>query len=167
MSRISICGESSNYFNTVEGVLYSSRYNTEISLFGKRVGEEYLTRCAEYFEHLPEDITAKLCAAAANYLNELIEEHAGEFEVEVTEFNSLNVMSFLCPLELHTESLRVLSEEDSPASFSVKLQFLPVPDECIEWTVCGDRAVYVGEYRGVSPWDERVSRKPWNYIGEG
>ena len=167
MSRVVISGESRDYFNTIEGELYSSRFNTCIRLYGKHVGEDYLTRCAAYFEKLPEDIMLTLCSATAEYLNDLIEEHSGEFVVEVPEFDSGSVKTFLAPVELHTEPMKLLSEEDSPAAFSVKLVFTPVPDECVEWVVRGDSAIYAGEYHGYSPWDDRITRKSWNYIQEG
>lgn len=167
MSRVVISGESADYFSTTEGVLYSSRFHTDIKLYGKNVGEEYLTRCAEFFEALPDDISGKLREASADYLNDLFQERGDEFEFDAVEFTPQNVMTFVVPVELRTQSFRLLSEEDSPAAFSVKLAFAPVADEYIEWTVRGEQAVYAGEYRGVSPWDEKILRKRWNYIAEG
>ena len=35
MSRVVINGESADYFNTIEGVLYSSRFGAEVMLYGK------------------------------------------------------------------------------------------------------------------------------------
>lgn len=167
MSRVVINGESADYFNTIEGVLYSSRFGAEVMLYGKNVSEEYLTRCADYFDTLPGEISEKLRQATAAYLNDMLEEHAGEFAFDVIEFNAQNVAPFIVPVELHTQSFRLLSEEDSPAAFSVKFAFSPVADQYIEWTVRGEQAVYAGEYIGVSPWDEKILRKSWNYVGEG
>lgn len=167
MSRAVITGESKDYFNTIEGVLYLPRTGAEVKLYGKNVGEEYLTRCAGYFENLPEVISEKLLQATADYLNDMLEEHVDEFAFDALEFNARNVPAFIVPIELHTQLNRLLSEEDSPAAFSVKFAFSPVADQYIEWTVRGDQAVYVGEYIGVSPWDEKILRKSWNYIGEG
>ena len=76
MSRVRISGESSDFFNTIEGMLYSSRFRTDIALYGKRVSEEYLTRCAEYFEQLPDEVMEKLLDSTADHLNDLIQEHA-------------------------------------------------------------------------------------------
>lgn len=167
MSRVVINGESADYFNTIEGVLYSSRFNMDIALYGKRVGEEYLTHCAEYFERLPDDIMDKLLDSTADYLNDLIQEHAEDYDIEIIEFSARNVLTFLTPVELHTEQMRLLSEEDTPAAFSVKLEFIPVPDESVEWVVRGEQALYTGEYHGYSPWDDRITRRSWNYIVEG
>lgn len=167
MSRVVINGESADYFNTIEGVLYSSRFGAEVMLYGKNVSEEYLTRCADYFDTLPGEISEKLRQATAAYLNDMLEEHAGEFAFDVIEFNAQNVAPFIVPVELHTQSFRLLSEEDSPAAFSVKFAFSPVADQYIEWTVRGEQAVYAGEYIGVSPWDEKILRKSWNYVAEG
>ena len=83
MSRVVINGESADYFNTIEGVLYSSRLGAEVMLYGKNVSEEYLTRCAEHFDTLPEDISEKLRQATAAYLNDMLEEHASEFAFDV------------------------------------------------------------------------------------
>lgn len=167
MSRVVINGESADYFNTIEGVLYSSRFGAEVMLYGKNVSEEYLTRCADYFDTLPGEISEKLRQATAAYLNDMLEEHAGEFAFDVIEFNAQNAAPFIVPVELHTQSFRLLSEDDSPAAFSVKFAFSPVADQYIEWTVRGEQAVYAGEYIGVSPWDEKILRKSWNYVGEG
>lgn len=167
MSRVKISGESSDFFNTIEGMLYSSRFNMDIALYGKRVGEEYLTRCAEYFEQLPDDIMDKLLDSTADYLNDLIQEHAEDYDIEIIEFSARNVLTFLTPIELHTEPMKLLSEEDTPAAFSVKLEFIPVPDESVEWVVRGEQALYAGEYHGYSPWDDRITRRAWNYIAEG
>lgn len=165
MSRIKITGESADFFNTIEGRLFSSRFNCEIMLYGKRVGEYYLKKCAEYFENLPDDIFSALLEASAAYLNDLLEEHDGEYDVELPELTPGNVMTFLQPVELRAERHELLAEEDCPAAFSVKLEFAPVPDEMVEWTVRGEQPVYVGEYRGISPWNEKVARKKWNYAG--
>ena len=73
MSRVVINGESADYFNTIEGVLYSSRFGAEVMLYGKNVSEEYLTRCADYFDTLPGEISEKLRQATAAYLNDMLE----------------------------------------------------------------------------------------------
>lgn len=95
MSRVVINGESADYFNTIEGVLYSSRFGAEVMLYGKNVSEEYLTKCAEYFDTLPGEISEKLRQATAAYLNDMLEEHAGEFAFDVIEFNAQNAALLL------------------------------------------------------------------------
>ena len=76
----------------------------------------------------------------------MLEEHAGEFAFDVIEFNAQNAAPFIVPVELYTQSFRLLSEEDSPAAFSVKFAFSPVADQYIEWT----GGICRGVYRGIS-----------------
>lgn len=33
----------------------------------------------------------------------------------------------------------------------------------MEIALHGDTAVYAGEFRGVSPWNEKLLKKKWNY----
>lgn len=164
MSRIKIFGESADYFNTTEGILFTNN-EAEIKLFGRKIGEDYLSRCAEYFVQLPSELRKTLCEATAQYLNDLLDEHADEYDADrLPELSAFNVIAFLRPLELHTEAHDLLSEEDAPPAFSLKLEFKPVPVECVEWVVRGDNAIYVGEYRGLSPWNDKPTEKNWNYI---
>lgn len=166
MSRIRIFGASADFFNTTEGVIFTDAEN-EIRLLGKKVGETYLIKCAEYFCQLPAELRETLCEATAEYLTDTIEEHADEYDIDyLPEINAGNVLTFLRPVELRTEAHDILSEEDMPPAFSVKLEFTPVPVELAEWVVRGDDAMYVGEYRGLSPWNDNLSGKRWNYIRE-
>lgn len=166
MSRIRIFGESADFFNTTEGVIITDSGN-EIGLFGKKVGEDYLRKCAEYFGQLPAELRETLCEASAAYLTDIVEEHAEEYDTDyLPELTSRNVLTFLKPVELRTEAHDILSEEDMPPAFSLKLEFTPVPVEAVEWVVRGEDAMYVGEYRGVSPWNDNLSGKRWNYIRE-
>ncbi len=166
MSRIKIFGKSADFFNTTEGVIFTDTEN-EIRLFGKKVGEDYLRKCAEYFSRLPAELRETLCNATSEYLTDTIEEHADEYDIDyLPEITAENVLTFLKPMELRTEAHDILSEEDTPPAFSVKLEFTPVPVELVEWVVRGEDAMYVGEYRGVSPWNDSLSGKRWNYIRE-
>ncbi len=165
MSRIEIT--DSGYYNAVGGVLHSARYRCDTELFGKKVGEGYVKRCAEYFEALPENILSALKAASAEYLNDFLEENEGDLDTDwLDEVTAENVMMFLVPVRLTVFPHELLTEEDAPPAFSVKLMFSPVPDTLVEWAVRGDTAVYVGEYREVNPWNEKLRTKRWNYLCE-
>ncbi len=157
----------SGFYNAVEGILHSDRFGCDISLFGKKTGEGYLTRCAEYFEQLPDGILHTLAAASAAYLSDFLEEHEDELDVGgLTEVTEENALSLLVPVQLTAVPHELLTDEDAPPAFGVKLMFRPVPDEFVEWTVCGDDPVYVGEYREVSPWNEKIKSKKWNYLNK-
>ncbi|MGN1119478.1 MAG: DUF6985 domain-containing protein, partial [Oscillospiraceae bacterium] len=119
----------SGYYNSSAGVLYSDRYRCEVELVGKKVGDSYLTRCAEYFEQLPEGILDELKAASAEYLNDFLEENEGSLDDACPEtVTAENVMTFLEPVLLSAVPHELLTEEDAPPAFAVKLMFKPVPD---------------------------------------
>lgn len=165
MSRVEIT--DSGHYNATGGVLHSEKYRCDVELFGKKVGDGYVTRCAEYFEALPEDILSALKTASAEYLNDFLEENEGALDTEwLDEITAENVMTFLVPVRLTVFSHELLTEEDAPPAFSVKLMFTPVPDTLAEWAVRGGTAVYVGEYRDVNPWNEKLQTKKWNYLGK-
>lgn len=154
----------SGYYNAVEGVLHSDRFGCDIHLLGRKIGEEYLIRCAEYFEALPDNLLETLKTASAAYLSDFLEEHEGELDVGGLEVTEENVLSLLIPVQLIAAPHELLAEEDAPPAFGMKMMFTPVSDEYVEWAVRGDTAVYVGEYREVSPWNEKIRSKEWNYL---
>lgn len=163
MSRVEIT--ESGYYNSSAGVLHSANYGCDVELIGRKADEGYLIRCAEYFEALPEKIAQPLKSASAAYLSDFTSEHENELDIDVSEVTEENVMSLLMPVQLTAVPHELLTEEDSPPAFSAKFMFMAVPDEFVEWAVCGDMAVYVGEYREVSPWNEKLRTKKWNYLG--
>lgn len=167
MKTVVINGESPRFYNAIEGVLSSDRFGCVIEIIGKRVGEEYLVRCAKAFNRIPEETLEKLYNASAEYLTDLVADHTGEFDLdEYCVINAENVRYMLRPEQLTAEAHDLLADEDAPAAYSVTLVFRPVPDERIEWTVRDGEPVYVGEFRGISPWNEKVRKKSWNYVRE-
>lgn len=165
----------SGRFGCLEGELYSPLFGRKICFIAKGCDEIYAVRCAEYFETITADYvreTAELSAladGAAAYILDLIEEN--DFELGNFSFDedtpSVEIFKSLTPAALVFEKFKLLDDEDCPIAFSLKMSFDPVPDEAVEIALHGDVPVYAGEYRGVSPWNDRLLKKSWNYISEG
>lgn len=162
----------SERYSCLEGELFSPLFGRKVRFLAKGCDSVYAVRCAEYFETINVDTMrgdAALSALAdgtAAYILDLIEEN--EFELGDFAFNedtpSVEIFKFLTPSALVFERFKLLDDEDCPIAFSLKMSFDPVPDEAAEIAVHGDVPVYAGEYRGVSPWNDRLLKKRWNYI---
>ncbi len=163
--------ESKGYFGRLEGVVNSALFGCEIPfLTSKSSGEEYARRCAGYFESLTlENETFKaVLDAAAEYLTDFLDENGDSFEFNNSNYEQISAGSIvmLCtPEQLNFEQHDLLSEEDSSIAFALKLRLKELPDEIFEIAMREDTPVYAGEYRGVSPWNDKLLKKKWNYVG--
>ena len=163
--------ESADYFGDVEGKLRFTLFGCGIAFRVKGDDVVYARRCAEYIEGITAENIAEypamnaLFKALGRYVADLLEERGDEWELDSFTFGEdtelADVIKLLTPAGLIFERHQCLSEEDSPIAFSLKLSFDPVPDEIAEIAAHGDVPVYAGEYRGVSPWNERVLKKKW------
>lgn len=162
--------ESGGYFGRLEGKLYSELFGCKIPfLTSKNCGEEYARRCAEFFEglSLSDEALNRVLSAAGEYLFDFLEEHADEFEIDTAGFDEPSaeaVPEISEPVSLVFERSSLLSDDDCPPAFSLKLRIKEVPDEIFEIAMREDFPVYAGEYRGVSPCNERLLKKKHNYV---
>lgn len=164
--------ESQDYFGCMEGVVNSPLFHKDIPTLAKKCEEVYIRRCIQYFESFHNESRAvleQLLRATKAYLIDLLEEYEDEFDLgegfTFDEDSDLNeVLTLIKPEQLVFEKLGVLTDEDAPPVFALKLCFSPVPDQTMEWAVRDGQVIYVGEYRGVSPWNEKLAKKKWNYI---
>lgn len=169
----SLC-ESRAYFGCLDGRLRSPLFGREIAFLVKG-GEVYGERCAEWFEGLTAENLAEypvvnaLFGALGEYVIDLLDERGEEFELGGFAYDEdtpvTELIGALSPVGLTFERFGYLSDEECPVAFSLKLSFAPVPDELMEIALHGDVAVYAGEFRGVSPWNEKLLKKKWNYAG--
>ncbi len=168
----SLC-ESKAYFGCLDGRLRSPLFGREIAFLAKGSEELYARRCAEYFEGITADnlgeypVIEALFGALGEYVIDLLDERGEEFELGDFAYDEdspiTDLLKALVPVGLTFERFSYLSEEECPPAFSLKLSFVPVPDELMEIAVHGDVAVYAGEFQGVSPWNDKLRKKKWNY----
>lgn len=163
--------ESKGYFGRLEGVVSSALFGCAVPFFtSKGSGAEYARRCAEYFERLTleNDTFRVVLDAAAEYLTDFLDENSDSFELNKLNYEQISPGSIvmLCtPEQLIFEQHDLLSEEESPVAFALKLRLKELPDEIFEIAMRENMPVYAGEYRGVSPWNDKLLKKKWNYVG--
>lgn len=162
--------ESSGYFGRLEGVVFSELFGCEIPFMTVKGSEVvYARRCAEFIEKLSldDEAVSSLFEAAADYLTDFFDEHSGEYDIDESNYEEItaeSVVKLCTPGQLIFEQHDLLSEEECPVAFSMKLVLKELPDEFFEIAMRENMPVYVGEYRGVSPWNENILKKKWNYI---
>lgn len=163
--------ENTDFFGWLEGKVNLPLFGCGIRFHVKGDDSVYALRCAEFIEKItPENLRGhtalyKCFEALAEYVAELIADNDFDLgDVVFDEDSSVDdLIKILEPTALTFERDTYLSEEDCPVAFSLKLCLAPVPDEVMEIALHGDVPVYVGEFRGVSPWNEKLLKKKWNY----
>lgn len=163
--------ESTDFFGWLEGKVNLPLFGCGIRFHIKGNDSAYALRCAEYFEkitaeNLREHTALYACfTALVQYVADLLDD--GDFdlgEIVFDEDSSVDdLIKLLTPTALTFERSAYLTEEECPIAYSIKLSLAPVPDEVMEIALHGDEPVYVGEYRGVSPWNDKLLKKKWNY----
>lgn len=170
--KYSLC--ESKRFNGWEGEVYSPLFGVDISFTAKHCEEIFVRRCAEFFEELSLERLAEFPAVEAvlkalgDYLVDFLDEHRDEFDLGEFSFDKdqgvCGVLKAVIPESVSFERLVYLTDEECPVAFAMKLCFAPVPDEIMEIALHGDISVYAGEYRRISPWNESILNKKWNYV---
>ena len=165
--------ESPEFFGWLEGKTRFPLFNCGMLFRVKSRDSVYAQRCAEYIESITAENLREHAAlykcfeALADYVADMLEEHSGEFDLGGMMFDKYStvedLIKLIAPAALTFERHDLLSEEESPIAFSLKLFFKPVPDEFMEIALHGNEPIYAGEYRGVSPWNENLSKKKYNY----
>lgn len=163
--------ESTDFFGWLEGKVNLPLFGCGIRFHVKGNDSAYALRCAEYFEkitaeNLREHTALYACLTAlVQYVADLLDD--GDFDLGETVFDEdssvEDLLKIISPASLTFERSAYLSEEDCPIAYSIKFSLAPVPDEVMEIALHGDEPVYVGEYRGVSPWNDKLLKKKWNY----
>lgn len=166
--------ESTDYFGWIEGNVNLQLFGCRMRFHVKSADVIYARRCAEYFEaitadNLKEHPALYTCLEAlAGYVSDMLDEHGGEFELGELFFDENSsvddLLKIITPASLTFERSTYLPEEDCPIAYSIKFSFKPVPDEVMEIALHGDEAVYAGEFRGVSPWNDKLLKKKYNYL---
>lgn len=166
--------ENADHFGWLEGKAELPLFGCRIRFHVKGTDEVYARRCAEYFERITGENLEKHTAlytcleALVRYVADMLDEHSGEFDlgdVEFDEDSTVNdLLRLITPESVTFERASYVSEEECPIAYSIKFSFSPVPDEVMEIALHGDVPIYVGEYRGVSAWNEKLLKKKYNYL---
>ena len=149
----------------IEGKVYCKLQDAEIEVdLYDDVPLDYAEKCALAMNAMPEELIDAICIAARRYCLEYLDAVGG------AEMNGIE--------------LRVPVNEDTPPRemlkcFDIGLLCVPVPQDptrvgyqlsgdCdweeehgIEIVILDDQLVYLGEFSGVSPWEDH-SEESWN-----
>lgn len=166
--------QSEDFFGQLEGNVRSPLFNCGIRFHVKGDDPIYARRCAEYIEavtaeNLKEQTALYSCLEAlVKYAVDMLEERGDELDLGdlIFDENSTvdDLLKLIAPTGLEFERSDYIAEEECPIAFSMKLAFTPVADEYMEIALHGDEPVYAGEYRDVSPWNEKLLKKKYNYL---
>lgn len=161
---------SEKYYNRLEGVLNSELFGMSVRFEAKNCEECFAVRCAKYFEELTLDnsVFCSLIDAGISYLEDLLDERGDEFDLdeEIDEITREDFLRITAPELIVFELHELLTEDDCPVGFSMRMRLRAVPDELFELAMNENMAIYAGEYNGVSPWNEKLLKKSWNYVEE-
>lgn len=163
--------ENTEFYGRLEGKVNLPLFGCGIRFHVKGDDSVYAVRCAEFIEkitveNLREYHTLYKCfEKLAEYVVDLLDESDFDLGDAVFDEDSSveDLIKILSPTALVFERDTYVVEEECPIAFSLKLCLAPVPDEVMEIALHGDVPVYVGEFRGVSPWNEKLLKKKWNY----
>lgn len=161
---------SEKHYNRFEGVLYSKLFDMSVPFEAKDCEECFAVRCADFFEKLDlnNSTLCELIDAGIIYLEDLLDDRGDEFDLgeDIDEITREDFLRITAPELIVFELHDLLTEDDCPVGFSIKMHLRAVPDEIFELAMQEERAIYAGEYNGVSPWNEKLLKKKWNYINE-
>ena len=143
------------------GDLLFGRMDSE--LFGRKIDvvlygsdEEFLAyaeKCAEYFNHMPAALLSQLKQCSLRYcedMREYFDPMAPEVPESVSEETVLDYVRVNCLIIKKPKDFGTIG-------FEVEFCCDWEPEHGMEWTVRDGRALYVGDFMGISPWyDDRV-----------
>ncbi|MBQ9902149.1 MAG: hypothetical protein IJM51_07165 [Clostridia bacterium] len=108
----------------------------------------YAERCADYFNHMPEDLLAFLRACSLRYCEDMRECFDPAMPAVPESVTQSTVLDYA-----RVNSIIIEKPKDSSViAFSVEFSCDWEPEHGMEWTVRDGRALYVGDFMGISPW---------------
>jgi hypothetical protein len=133
------------------GKMYSELFGRYIDAVLHGNGEEYLRyadKCADYFNHMPEGLLAFLKECSLRYCEDM----RNSFDTTLPEVPE-NVSESTILKYVRVNSIIIEPPKDARViGFSVEFSCDWEPEHGMEWTVREGRALYVGDFMGISPW---------------
>ena len=154
-----------NVGSYIEGKVYCKLWDTEIEVdVYDDVSLNYVEKCAEAMNAMPEDLIDAICRAAKKYCIEFLDAIGGASEngIELT----VPVEDYTPPLDMlkcfEVGSLIVgVPEDSSRAGYQLSGKCDWEEEHGIEIVILDDKLVYLGEFTGESPWADH-SEESWN-----
>lgn len=149
------------------GKMFSELFGCELDVVLSGDSAEllaYAERCAEYFNHLPEELLNELKKYSLRYYNDMkqyYDDDNPDFPADVNEENIGEHIKARCFI------VETPKDADKIA-FGVELACEWEPEHGMEWTLNDGKVLYVGDYEGISAWyDPRVyEQECMSYVSE-
>ena len=116
---------------------------------------DYVVRCAEHLDTLPEATLVELCRASIRYCNEF-RLLAGEAPLAFA--SPLDVLALLDP-----NTLLIPNEERPEPVVHLELCCDWELEHGLEWIVRDGKVLYVGGFNGGNPWGGYDEKASWNF----
>ena len=155
---------SSLFFGKMSSALFGRAL--DVVLYGNDAGYlEYAGRCAEYLENMPPELLAELKCCSLRYCEDMrdyFNVDSPEVPEGVDEDNVLEYARANCLIIERPKDIEVIG-------FSVEFSCDWEPEHGMEWTIRDGRALYVGDFMGISPWyaDKVYQTECRSYVYEG
>ncbi|OAB42384.1 DUF6985 domain-containing protein [Paenibacillus glacialis] len=140
----------------LEGEVYFKIFNKYISFSADEVDMNYVEKCANYLNALPDDVIDGLSEASIRYCNaflDMIGEEAQVFE------NARDVFKSIYPSSLNISA----PEQGDKPVIDMELNCTWEEEHGMQWIVRDDKVLYVGAYNGEDPWGDYTEKDEWNY----
>ncbi len=133
------------------GRMRSALFGREIDVVLHGDGEEYLQyaeKCADYFDNMPKELLSQLKKYSLRYcedMRDFFDPACPEVPENVKEDSVLDYARVNC--------LIIEQPKDSGViGFGVEFSCKWESEHGMEWTIRDGRALYVGDFMGISPW---------------
>jgi hypothetical protein len=140
----------------VEGRVYCRPFGRYIAFAVEDAASmDYVRRCAEHLDALPEPTLLALCEASIRYCNEF---RSLTGEPPLAFASAYDVLALVDP-----NTLLIPDELRPEPVVHLELNCDWEPEHGLEWIVRDSRVLYVGGFNGGNPWAEYDDKASWNF----
>lgn len=137
----------------LQGTMDFPLFDCEIDVeFDEDINREYVEKCADYLQHLPENIVERLCRYTQRYCEEFrkfFEEVGDECPVP-RGIEAIKILKYITPTSLIVNK----PDDENVIGFHVGLNCDWEEEHALEWTIKDGKVRYVGSFDDMSAWNE-------------
>ncbi len=150
------------------GSMYSRLFARQLDVVLHGGSEEFLRyaeRCADYLDNMPDTLLLQLKECSLRYCEDMRETFDADTPEVPENVSTDTVMNYARANCVIIEQ----PKDSSVIGFSVEFSCDWEPEHGMEWTVRNGRALYVGDFMGISPWyaDKVYETQCRSYVYEG
>lgn len=117
---------------------------------------DYVKKCGEYLNELPEQTIKSLCEASIRYCNNFLQA-IGEPEKEFSSYR--DIIALIYPSTLLVPDPEIGEEPVIWMELNCEWE----PEHGMEWVIRKNEVQYVGGFNGTDPWAQISKDDSWNY----